>query len=599
MSPSHAANPRTTSRSRTKLIFLWPGVILLLVILASVAWVGVRAVLAKSELESAVPLALKIQTQVTSGDTHAAAQTFEQLDSHASSAAALTSDPVWRAFEILPEVGPNLAAVRQLATIVDEISQNAVRPLTEVAGAIELTDFKPVDGTIDVKPLVEAQPRLAAADAALAQAKQQVRAIDTSKAISAVQNAVASLESAVDKAAGSVNTVNRAVRLLPAMLGATGPRDYLLLFQNPAELRATGGIPGAVALVHTDHGRIDLAEQASSSDFPHYETSVLDLADETVSLYGDITGKYIQDVNLTPHFATSAVLAREMWRLQFGVEPDGVLSIDPVALSYLLKATGPIALPTRDVLSSDNAVQLLLSDAYSRYSDPADQDAFFAAAAASVFSAVSSGKADPVKLIEALVKAGSEHRVLVWSAHKDDQAVLADTTLAGGLPVSDGETKRFGVYLNDATGSKMDLYLEVKLGLGQVTCRQDGRPNYTVGVTLTNTAPKDAATALPEYVTGGGVFGVQPGNIKTVVSVYGAPGMENLGMTRDGKAVPYHPATDSTYPVSLLDVELKPGKTAVLQSNWLGAKPFTGKLVAQSTPFIKLNPVETIRPSCG
>jgi hypothetical protein len=250
----------------------------------------------------------------------------------------------------------------------------------------------------------------------------------------------------------------------------------------------------------------------------------------------------MQDVNLTPDFAVSGALAAEMWRIEFGLEVDGVISMDPVTLSYLLAATGPITLATGDVLSAENAVQLLLTDVYTRYDQAADQDAFFAAAAASVFTAVAGGSADPVKLLTALSKAGDEHRVLVWSAHKEDQAVLADTTIAGGLPVSDGDTKRFGVYLNDGTGSKMDTYL-------------DG-----VDVTLTSTAPADAAASLPDYITGGGAFGTAPGNIKTVVSVYGAPDMQNLGLTRDGAETPYHPATHDTYPVSTIAVDLPPAR---------------------------------------
>src|SRR5690606_257909 len=122
------------------------------------------------------------------------------------------------------------------------------------------------------------------------------------------------------EAAGSLAAVERAAKLVPVMLGAEGPRNYVLLFQNPAELRSTGGIPGALALIHTENGRIDLAAQASSSDFPHYDAPVLELSSETRGLYGDITGEYIQDVNLTPEFPLSAQLAREMWRLQFGVE---------------------------------------------------------------------------------------------------------------------------------------------------------------------------------------------------------------------------------------------------------------------------------------
>ncbi|WP_166806184.1 DUF4012 domain-containing protein [Cryobacterium cheniae] len=532
------------------------------------------------------------------GDAEAAGETAEKLSAHASSAASLTNDPVWRSFELVPVLGSNFTAVRELAAIVDGVSQSAITPLVGVARSVELGDFKPVDGSIDLQPLIQARSQVAAASTALAVSEKSVRAIQTGNTLDVVRRAADQLEAAVTRAAGSVDVVDRAVRLAPNMLGAAGPRNYVLMFQNPAELRATGGIAGAVALLHAENGRITLAQQASSGDFPRYDTPVLPLADETRGLYGDITGQYIQDVNLTPDFPQSALLAREMWRTQFGLETDGVISIDPVSLSYLLRATGPITLATGEVLTAENAVQLLLSDVYSRYEDPADQDAFFAAAAASVFSTVSRGDADPVALVTALAQAGSEHRVLVWNANDEDQAVLTNTTLAGGLPLSNASATRFGVYLNDATGAKMGMYLDMQVAVGQVTCRKDKRPNYGVSVTLSNTAPADAAITLSDYVTGGGVYGVAPGNVKTVVSAYGAPGMQNLGMTRDDSVVAYHPATDSSHPVSAIEVELAPGESTVLHFGWLGLEPSSAPIVAQSTPVIHLNETRELELGC-
>jgi len=579
-------------------MILWFGLGLSVLVIACVAWVGVRAVLAKAELEAAIPLAARIQSQVISGDAAGAGRTFKDLSTHSSNAAELTSDPIWRSFEIVPSLGPNLTAVRELASVVDDVSRNAVGPLTKVAGGISFADFKPVGGSLDVQPLIDAQPKISMSSAALTAARRRVARIDVSETVSAVASAVGRLDKSVAQAAESVSVLDRAVRLVPSMLGASGPRDYVLLFQNPAELRASGGIAGAVALIHTENGRIKLTHQAAASSFPRYERPVLKLPTETRGIYGNITGQYMQDVNLTPNFPLSAQLAREMGSRQFGVKADGVLSIDPIALSYLLKATGPITLPTGDVLSADNAVKLLLSDVYARYDNPADQDKFFAAAAASVFSAISSGKANPVALIEALAKAGTERRVSAWSAHIEDQAVLSGTTLAGGLPLSDKKAKRFGVYLNDATGAKMGTYLAVKVGIGQAVCRRDKRPSYGVEVTLTNTAHGDAGKALPEYVTGGGNFGVKPGNVKTVIAVYGAPGMQDLGMTRDGKSVGYHPATDSGHPVSSFAVELAPGEKTVLHFNWLGAEQFSGELAAQTTPGIYRNETQRMKVSC-
>ena len=591
MAPSHAAVESASARRSRPRIALWIAIGLLALCLFAAGWVGVRGLLAKGELESAVPLAASIQGQIVDGDPDAAQLTFDRLDAHASTAATLTSDPIWRSFELLPFVGPNLTAVRELAAVVSDVSRDAVGPLISVAGVIDVDDFKPADGAIDVQPLIDAQPQVAAANLALVAARDRVKAIDTSATLAPVRGAATELESVVDEAADGVDVLDRAVRLLPPVLGATGARDYVLLFANPAELRATGGIPGALALLHTEGGRIELTQQTSAADFPFYDEPVLELPPETRSLYGDITGQYMQDVNLTPYFPLSAQLAREMWRLEYGIEVDGVLSIDPVALGYLLQATGPITLPTGDVLTAENAVQTLLVDAYARYENPADQNAFFAAAAATVFSAVAAGNFDPVGLVTALAKAGEERRVFVWSADEGEQAVLAGSTLTGDLPTSTATTTRFGAYLNDATGSKMDVYLDADVSVGQTTCRDDARPMYRVQVALTNTAPGDAAVTLPEYVTGGGSFGVTPGNIKTIVSIYGAPDMENLGMTRDGDAIGYQPAMDSTYPVSLIGVELAPGESTILEFDWLGPEAFAGQIVVETTPTI--NPIET------
>jgi Protein of unknown function (DUF4012) len=577
---------------------MWIIAAVVLLVIAATAWVGIRALLAKGELEAAIPLASRIQGQVVADDGAGAALTAKKLKSHTEAASSLTSDPVWRMFELVPLLGPNLAAHRQISGVVNDIAQQAAGPLATAASALHLSEFKPVEGTFNLQPFVDAQKPLAQASAVLAEAEHDLDAIDTTSIVASLQQAVESLRDVVGQAANAVDTADNAARLVPAMLGAGGPRNYLLMFQNPAELRASGGLPGALAILHTENGQISLTQQSSTLDLPRSETPVLALPPETRSLYGDITAQYIQDVNLTPDFTLSARIAQEMWRLRFGQVVDGVLAIDPVALSYILQATGPIRLSTGDVLSSENAVQLLLTDVYARYPVPHDQDTFFATATTAVFTAVASGNVDPMALIKALGQAGGERRVLLWSAQEHEQALLADTTLSGALPVSDNFSTRFGVYLNDMTGAKMGVYLDVQTAVGQTTCRADRRPNYAVTVTLANDAPPDAATSLSPYVTGGGLFGVAPGNVKTLVTVYAPKGMQNLGVSRDGDATPAQTTTDSGYSVSNVSADLAPGQSTTLRFEWLGAKQFEGAVLVHGTPSVRNHDTRTAPMSC-
>src|SRR5690606_33553279 len=149
-----------------------------------------------------------------------------------------------------------------------------------------------------------------------------------------------------------------------------------------------------------------------------------------------------------------------------------------------------------------------------RYERPAEQDLFFAAAASAVFEKLSDG-ADPAALVTALARAGEERRLLLWSAIEADQAVLEGTTLTGPLPPTNAEQVGFGVYFNDSTGAKIDYYVDAQTTLGWESCAvdSDGRATgeVTMTVTLTNNAPADAAESLPDYITGAGQFGVDPG----------------------------------------------------------------------------------------
>ncbi|WP_158252855.1 DUF4012 domain-containing protein [Cryobacterium sp. N21] len=550
-------------------------------------WVGAQALMAKSELEQAVPLASAVQQAVASGDVAAAQGAAMELGEHSRSAADHAGDPIWRVFEVVPYLGANLAAVRQLAQVVETISEGAVKPMVALTENLDLAGFSPVGGALDLDPLVQAQPVMADIDATLAQASVDVSTIDTSRVLEQVRAATEQLAAAVDSTAESVSGVNRAVQLLPAMLGADERRSYLLLFQNNAEVRATGGLPGAFAEIATENGQIQITRQESAAGII-FEEPVLDLPLETRGIYTDLVSTFMGDVTLTPQFPITGALTREMWKRTYGTEVDGVISLDPVALSYLLRATGPITLATGEVLTSDNAVQLLLTDVYANYDDPGDQDAVFASAAAAVFAALAGGQADPTALISALAQAGDERRILIWSAHEEDQKLLEGTTLTGDLPVSDASAERIGVYFNDATGAKMNTLLDTRIDVGEVTCRNDSRPYYAVDVTLANTAPLDAATSLPKSVTGPGTYGVVQGNIRTIMLVYGPPDSQNLGVSRGGERVPYHPATDLGHPVSQVTVELAPGESVTTRFYLLGGDDEHGELEIVHTPVLNL-----------
>lgn len=559
--------------------------VLVLVALAA-AWIVVRALLAKGELEAAVPVAERVQAELLAGDARAASEQADRLVAHTAEAASLTGDPVWRIAEALPWAGPNLEVMRVVSASVDEAARGAIRPLAAEIDGLGPAVFAPQDGTLDLAPLEAARAPVGAAAAALGGARDAVDAVAGREVIEPLAEARDRVGALLGQADDALDALDRALRLVPAMLGADGPRTTLVLVQNNAELRSTGGIPGSLVLVRTDAGSLELAGQASASGVGRFDPPVAELDTESRALWGDNPARYLHDVAFLPDFAKGAALAREMWSRHTGTLVDAVVAVDPVVLALLLQATGPVALPGGEELTSENAVRVLLQDVYARYPDPAVQDAFFAAAAQAVAERLAQGGIDPTALLSALVRAGEERRIFVWSADAAEQDVIAGTGVAGGLPRGGEGTAAFGVYLNDLTGSKMDTHLAVRVESGTRVCRGDGLARSEVQVTLENTAPADAATSLPEYVTGGGAFGVPPGEIATSVHVYGEPGSYNLGVVSgsDGEPVDYHPTSDAGYTLSKIVVQLAPGERASYRFGFLAGEPGVRETEVVVTP---------------
>ncbi|MFJ3489412.1 DUF4012 domain-containing protein [Leifsonia aquatica] len=584
--PPLPAEPPPPARRRRPRVVTWIVAAVLLVIVGVAAWIGIRGFLARQELDAALPAARSIQHAVVAGDLAGARSAATTLEKRASSAASLTDDPIWRTVELVPWVGPNLVAVRTAAAATDTVASHVIQPLVGVAASADPRALAVTHGRVDLAPLIAAQPVVATAQAAFHGAEKTMTAVDASATIPPVRSAVERLRTLFAEATPAVDAVGNGAKLLPAMLGANGPRSYLLVAQNPAELRATGGLIGSVALIQADRGAISLTAQQAGTSIGPWDEPVASIPEGPTGLYGPLVGRFIQDVNFTPDFPLAASTASRMWTLKNGGTVDGVITMDPVVLAAVLRATGPVALPSGDTLTSANAVHLLLSEVYQRYVDPRQQDAFFASAAAAVFQRVAAGGIDGSALVSSLAAAGSSHRLLIWSAHPEEQAVLASTSLAGGLPTSTPSTAGVGVYFNDATGSKMDYYLDTSIAAGAAVCRADGKPTTQVAVTLANRAPADAATSLPAYVTGGGMSGVAPGLIQTRVAVYGPSGGLLAGTANADATVT---GTDRGRPVAVLTVTLAPGEQKTVQVDFLGVKQTGTGVAVTTTPTLPGN----------
>ena len=566
----------------------------LIAAMAGTTWVGIRAGLAERHLQDAQSIAASLGSDVLLNPL-AAAEALTRLRDDTSTARELTSDVVWRLGEGLPWVGPHLNAASTIARNVDEIVA-ALDPLAEKVGEVGASALAPVDGAYDTAALDLIEPSAAIAAARTEQAANALSSFDESALAPRVQSAMDGATTLASSVARTTDAFARATRLLPLILGAEGPRDYLVLFQNNAEWRSLGGLVGSIALVHTESGRFSLAGQTSASELGRLDDTPIAFNEEVLNIYANRPGRFPGNVTQLPDFALAGQLARAHWEINFGQETDGVVALDPVALSYLLDVTGPVQLPTGDTLTSDNLVPLVLNEVYQRYENPIEQDHFFQLASAAVFDAVTSRVLDPVGLLSALGRAADENRLFIWSALSEEQAILDGTSLQGELPVTDAEATRFGVYVNDGTGSKMDYYARLDTNVEWCGQNQSGNATAALRVTIANEAPLNAASALSPSIHGDGNFGVPPGMARTVTYIY-LPQGANIASSQASESRTVGSAVHDGREVIVWTVDLLPGSSATFDV--AVTTPFTDQLDVIRTPTLHANKTENISNSCS
>lgn len=549
-----------------------------LFILAGGAWVGWRAYQAYSHLQAASAEVSTVQDQlkdITSIDRTSVAATVSELQADSGAARSAVNDPFYRAATLIPFLGVNLGAVRDVTLTVDSLATDVMPALTDIAQTLQPINLAPTDGAIDLGPVERISPTLQNADAAMSRAQETMASIDRTAVVQPVGDAVLALWKKLDQAAAVTGPAAKVARLLPPMLGSTAPRTYLVAFQNPGEPRATGGIFGFFALIRADRGKVTVLDQGPTGrTLGIFGPPIAALSQNEQNLYGNGMAEFPQDVNLTPDFPTAARLFMDMYQLRTGTAVDGVLAIDPVALSYLLKGAEPVDIGDGATISAETVVETLLSTAYQKFDegDQSGRDAFLANAASKAFGEVMARHNDAAGVLSGIRRAVDERRLLLYSSHEEEQSDIAATSIAGVLN-TDSAVPTIGVFLNDGTMAKLGYYLSNEVHVTTGACRSDGRRQLQVRVVMHYNAPK---AGLPSYVLGTSVDG-QHYTLKTNVMVFAPLGGGIVSSAeRDGTSVGIARGEDLSREVGTVTVEMAPGTTTELAFNVIGPAETAG-----------------------
>ena len=527
--------------------------------IVAIGWLAVTALIARADLAHARGDLVAMRTAVHGADMSDTRQRAVDLRSRLGRAHLLTRGPVWRGVAAIPVAGAPFRSVRGMTSALDTVGDRGVPALIAVADQLDPKTLRDPQGRIAVNRVSTAVPDLARAGAALDDAVARVSALPRHTWLSTVDSARELLLRQLSPAIGDLRAAQQAADLVPALLAED--KSYLLSFQNNAEARPTGGMPGAFALARVHDGRITLDRFAGEGSLSGITAKVQFGPDYDALYPQQVTQRIYQDANLSPHFPYGAAILASMWQQRFGEKVDGVIALDPVVLSYLLRATGPVLLPDGSTATADNIVALTEEQVYAKFPGPANNGRrdYLARVEQAVSTRIMSSDANPGELMRGLRRSIDERRLLIWSADTALQRRLERTPVSGAIPIT--RAPYVGVSIVNEAGNKLDYYLDRTIRWQRSGCGV--QRSVTVSITLTNNVP----TGLSGYVTNRSdphAYPVRPGDNRLTVSYFATSGAVMQSVRLDGKPWVAGIGTQRGHPVFVVDVELSRGSTRTM-----------------------------------
>ena len=422
---------------------------------------------------------------------------------------------------VVPGIGQNVNA----AHVAIDAGRKLAHEGERFADSVDVRAMRLRNAEVPIAAVQAARIPLEALARSVAQAQNRVAAIDNGMLLAPVAHKLREIRSLLDRA--KIATTNAAdVARRPAVFGAERDRHYLVVVQNPAEARATGGISASFGVLDAHNGALDLGDLQPVEQLDAAAQSLHAVAvrasPEYLQRYRRFEPElWWENMPMSPDFPTVASVMLGQYERQTHNQLDGVISIDPSALRAILRISGPVRVadwPTP--ITADNVGDVVLRDEYVRFAAAKERKAFLGRVTTAAWKALRrTDLGDPLRLADTLGPAAQQRHLLVWLAHPREQRIMRDLGVDGGVPDPTGDA--LFATVQNAAGTKLDLYmsrqLSYKLTVEPVdTHHANIRGN--VSFSISNEAPRD----LPAFVATPATAPYQIGELHSFVSIYSA-----------------------------------------------------------------------------
>jgi uncharacterized protein DUF4012 len=513
-------------------------------------WAGITV---ERELAASRDRLTEGSTALLEGRIGDAQASFELAVASSDRARAALGHPAMALVGRLPWFTDDVEAVRALADATRD-AVSAGERLTAIAheSGWDGTSIPGMGspGRIDTDVVRELEPDLRAAAQSLDAARSTIDGISTDGLVGVVQGAVLEARAAVDERSALVDRATDVALLLPGFLGDPQPRTYLVVMQNLADPRGSGGHAGSYALLRADQGRLSLTHVGVLTQIPdvHPIRAPAEI-ERRYATFGSL--KHLAAATYPPAFTTSARLLLEMWAETGSTPVDGVVAVDSVWMSKMLSVIGPVTTPAwGEAVTAENVSEIL--DARTFELPPRRSNRVQGALAGALFRAILTADAGGRALGDAMAGAARERHLQVYTTRPGEEALLRSIGAAGDLTLDPDAL----MVVWDGGSAARTGYFAVKDLTYEATIDAAGSAQVTTTATVRNTAP----TGPPSLLLGTG-HGEPVGGYSAFVNVYLPPAATGVHVA-GGSVQLIQPELDRR--VAMVFVSTLPGGSATV-----------------------------------
>lgn len=315
------------------------------------------------------------------------------------------------------------------------------------------------------------------------------------------------------------------------LLGFNGKQTYLVLLQNNAELRPTGGFIGSYALIFIENGqlldiRVEDVYTADGQLRGHVEPP------PAIKQHLGEAGWYLRDSNWDPHFPQSADNAVWFLQKEMNQAVDGVIGINMIVAQHLLEATGPIkVLDYDEQINAQNLFERAQYHTEINYFEGSTQKRDFLGklTQALIDTILTSSEDVWFRVGEALLTSAQQNQLLVSVNHLGADQAFAQLGWTGSLTTpsctsttsSDCITDYLSINEANVGVNKSNYFVDRTIN-HQVTITPDNQITSTLTLSFKNDSPGDAWPG---------------GRYKNYLRIYTPPGSTLESLTIDDQLI--------------------------------------------------------------